>query len=296
MSMRIWLVGAVAVTTLGVSAQPGLAGTVRVSKGRVVFVATDQAANDLRVSRRPGRLRFGDLASHITAGSGCHAVTPRLVSCNAQGIDSAAVKLGPGADRVILRAQLRVGAIEVQGGPGDDVIRSEGPIVRAFGGPGDDLIHGGPRGDTIHGGDGDDRLRSHNGGDIVSGDGGDDLLVGGAGHDLMYGGAGDDSLFGRTGNDVLRGATGEDILIDLHGTDRLYGGADPDYLNTKDGVTGDFENAGAGPDYGCAASPFPGDVTVGCDERAGPCCILPRDLPDLLRLSQMAAVSRSYEG
>ena len=165
-----------------------------------------------------------------------------------------------------------------------------------FGGPGDDLIHGGPRGDTLHGGDGDDRLRSHNGGDIVSGDGGDDLLVGGAGHDLMYGGAGDDSLFGRTGNDVLRGATGEDILIDLHGTDRLYGGADPDYLNTKDGVTGDFENAGAGPDYGCAASPFPGDVTVGCDERAGPCCILPRDLPDLLRLSQMAAVSRSYEG
>ena len=80
MSMRIWLIGAVAVTTLGVSAQPGLAGTVRVSKGRVVFVATDQAANELRVSRRPGRLRFGDLASHITAaGTGAMPSAPHLV-------------------------------------------------------------------------------------------------------------------------------------------------------------------------------------------------------------------------
>jgi hypothetical protein len=261
-------------TTLGVSAQPGLAGTVRVSHGRVVFAATDQVANDLRVSRRRGRLRVGDLATHITAGPGCRSVSPHIVSCNAQGIHSAAVKLGPGTDRVILRAQLRAGVIEVQGGPGKDVIRSEGPSMRAFGGPGHDLIHGGPRGDTLHGGNGDDRLRSHDGADLIEGDDGDDLLVGGAGHDLMFGRADDDNLFGRTGNDVLRGATGEDILIDLHGTDRLYGGADPDYLNTKDGVTGDFENAGAGPDYGCAASPFPGDVTVGCDELAGPCCIV----------------------
>ena len=126
--------------------------------------------------------------------------------------------------------------------------------------------------------------------------GGDDLAVGGSGPDVILGGADDDNLYGRTGNDILRGATGEDIVIDLHGVDRLYGGADADYLNTKDGETGDFQNAGAGPDYGCAASPFPGDVLIGCDERAGPCCILPRDLPDPLRLSQMAAVSRSYEG
>jgi len=41
-------------------------------------------------------------------------------------------------------------------------------------------------------------------------------------------------------------------------------------------VTGDYQNAGAGPDYGCAASPFPGDVLVGCDENAGPCCVVGR--------------------
>jgi hypothetical protein len=274
MSMRTWLVGAATVTAMGVSAQPGLAGTVGVSNGGVVFAATDHAPNNLRLTRRPGRIRISDLSSPITAGPGCTAATPHIVTCNAANIHSAVVKMGPGADRLIIRAALRLGVVEVQGGPGPDRIRSEGPRIRAFGGPGDDLIHGGPRADWLQGGTGDDRLRSHGGPDTLLGMPDDDLEVGGAGADLILGGGGDDNLYGRGGNDVLRGASGEDIVIDLHGTDRLYGGADPDYLNTKDGVTGDYENAGKGPDYGCAASPFPGDVLVGCDENAGPCCII----------------------
>ena len=112
---------------------------------------------------------------------------------------------------------------------------------------------------------------------MILGLGGDDLAVGGSGADVILGGADDDNLYGRPGNDILRGSTGEDIVIDLHGTDRLYGGADADYMNTKDGVPGDYQNAGAGPDYGCAASPFPGDVLVGCDENAGPCCVVGRN-------------------
>ena len=186
------------------------------------------------------------------------------------------VKMGPGADRLIVRAGLRLEVVEVQGGPGPDRIRSEGPRIRAFGGPGPDLIVSGPGADWLQGGAGNDRLRSHGGPDVIRGMADDDLEVGGAGADLILGGGGDDNLYGRGGNDVLRGATGEDIIVDLHGNDRLYGGADPDYLNTKDGVTGDYENAGAGPDYGCAASPFPGDVLVGCDENAGPCCSIGR--------------------
>jgi hypothetical protein len=263
-------------TAMGVSAQPGLAGTVGVSNGRVVFVATDHAPNNLRLSRRPGKVRIGDLSSQITAGPGCAAVGPHLVTCNAANIRGAVVKMGPGADRLIIRTALRLGVVEMQGGPGPDRIRSEGPPIRAFGGPGGNLIVGGPRPDWLQGGPGDDRLRSHGGPDTVRGMGGDDLLVGGAGADVMFGGAGDDNLYGRAGDDLMRGSTGEDIVVDLHGTDRLYGGADPDYLNTKDGVTGDYENAGKGPDYGCAASPFPGDVLVGCDENAGPCCIIGR--------------------
>ena len=276
MSRRARLVGALVVAAMGVSAQPGLAATVHVTHGQVAYISTGHKVNDVRLSARPGGLRFSDLAATVTAGAGCSSVSPHIAVCNASGIDSAAVMLGAGSDRVILRAHLHVGVVRVDGGPGNDRIRTEGPGMRASGDGGNDVLQGGPRADSLRGGDGDDVLRSHGGADLLMGDGGDDRAVGGSSADRIFGGAGDDNLFGRTGNDVIRGATGEDIVIDLHGTDRLYGGADPDYLNTKDGVTGDFENAGAGPDYGCAASPFPGDVLVGCDELAGPCCILPR--------------------
>jgi Ca2+-binding RTX toxin-like protein len=258
MSMRTWLIGAVAVTAMGVSAQPGLAATVRVVHGQAIYTDSTGAVNDVRLSRRGAVLRFADLSAAVVAGGGCAAAGGHAATCPAASINSVLVKLGDKADRIIVRAELRAGSVEVLGGRGADAIRSEGPAVRALGGPGDD------------------QLRSHGGRDTILGMTGDDLTVGGSGADLILGGAGDDKLFGRTGDDLLRGSTGEDIVIDLHGTDRLYGGADPDYLNTKDGVTGDFENAGKGPDYGCAASPFPGDVLVGCDELAGPCCILPR--------------------
>jgi hypothetical protein len=276
MSIRTWLVGVGTATALGVSAQPGLAGTGGVVNHTLVFTATDHAPNNMRLSRTPGRIRLSDLVSTITAGPGCTVAAPHVLTCNAATIRSAAIKMGPGADRLIIRAGLRLGVVQVQGGPGSDRIRSEGPSIRAFGGPDGDLVVGGPRTDWLQGGPGDDRLRSHGGPDTIRGMGGDDLAVGGAGPDLILGGGADDNLYGRTGDDVLRGATGEDIAVDLYGTDRLYGGADPDYLNTKDGVTGDYENAGKGPDYGCAASPFPGDILVGCDENAGPCCIIDR--------------------
>jgi RTX calcium-binding nonapeptide repeat (4 copies) len=276
MSTRAWLVGALAVTAMGVSAQPGLAATVRVVHGQAVFRDAAGVKDDVGVSRRGTRIRFRDISAAVTAGAGCTALGPHRVTCAAAPIHSVIVRLGAAGDRVIVRAHLRAGKVEVLGGRGPDVVRSEGPRIRALGGPGDDRMHGGPRSDWLQGGPGDDVLRPHDGSDIVFGMAGDDVIVGSTGADRIFGGADDDDLFGRAGDDILRGATGEDLVIDLHGTDRLYGGADPDYLNTKDGVTGDYENAGAGPDYGCAASPFPGDVLVGCDERAGPCCIVPR--------------------
>jgi Ca2+-binding RTX toxin-like protein len=276
MSKRTWLAGAVAVTAMGVSAQPGLAGTVRVVHGRAIFHDAVGVANDVRVSHRGARLRFGDLSATVAAGAGCAAAGAHAVTCNAAAIRSVVVKLGAGADRAIVRAHLRAGPVEVLGGRGSDLVRSEGPAILALGGPGADRIHGGPRADRLQGGPDDDELRGDDGPDILLGLGGDDLVIAGAGPDTVLGGAGDDFLYGRTGDDVLRGATGEDQIIDLHGTDRLYGGSDADYMNTKDGVPGDFQNAGAGPDYGCAASPFPGDVLIGCDEDAGPCCIIGR--------------------
>ncbi len=276
MSKRTWLVGALAVTAMGASAQPGLAANVHVVHGRAVFNDAAGVADNVRVSHRGARLRFGDLSASVTAGAGCAAAGAHAVTCNAAQVRSVVVKLGHEADRVIVQAHLRAGPVELLGGRGPDIVRSEGPGILALGGPGADRIHGGPRSDRLQGGPGDDELRGDDGPDLILGLAGDDLAVGGAGGDTIRGGGDDDFLYGRTGDDVLRGATGEDQVIDLHGTDRLYGGADADYMNTKDGVPGDYQNAGAGPDYGCAASPFPGDVLVGCDENAGPCCIVGR--------------------
>jgi hypothetical protein len=73
MKARAWLVGAVAVTAMGVSAQPGLAAKVRVEHGRATFTDPAGVPNDVRVSRRPGRLHFGDLSATVIAGPGCAA-------------------------------------------------------------------------------------------------------------------------------------------------------------------------------------------------------------------------------
>ena len=94
MSRRTWFIGALVATAMGVSAQPGLAGTVGVSNGRVVFVATDQAPNTLRLTRRPGKIRVSDLAANVAAGPGCTAVGSNVVVCSAAPIRSASSRWG----------------------------------------------------------------------------------------------------------------------------------------------------------------------------------------------------------
>ena len=86
MSTRAWLVGALAVTAMGVSAQPGLGATVHVVHGRAVFNDAAGAADNVRVSRRGAHLRFGDLSATVNAGAGCAAAGPHAVTCNAAPI------------------------------------------------------------------------------------------------------------------------------------------------------------------------------------------------------------------
>src|SRR5512132_4339649 len=181
MSTRTWIVAAVAVTTVGVSAQPGLAATVRSSHGHIVFTDTAQRVNDVTVTRESGRIRFRDAAITPTAGPGCAPAGQNRVSCPANGVRSVTLLLGPGGDRVIIRPHLLVHAIEIQGGPGADAAKTVGPAISAFGGGGNDRLHGGPLADLLQGGDGDDNLRSADGPDILAGNGGDDLAVGGGG-------------------------------------------------------------------------------------------------------------------
>jgi Ca2+-binding RTX toxin-like protein len=72
-----------------------------------------------------------------------------------------------------------VGAGDISGGPGNDLI---------YGSSGDDNVRGGNGHDCILGGGGNDTLRGQNGDDILIGGSGFDIIEGGPGYDTcMYG-------------------------------------------------------------------------------------------------------------
>lgn len=65
----------------------------------------------------------------------------------------------------------------------------------------------------LDGGKGNDHLRSGGGNDLLLGREGDDVLVGNGGDDQLYGDVGRDILAGGEGADLLDGGLGEDILL-----------------------------------------------------------------------------------
>ena len=86
-----------------------------------------------------------------------------------------------------------VGAVQVTGGAGRNVVSGDGAAQYIVLGPEDDIIHGGGGNDTVGSKGGDDQLY---------GDAGDDIVFGGAGNDILSGGSGSDRLNGGTGFDV----------------------------------------------------------------------------------------------
>jgi hypothetical protein len=118
---------------------------------------------------------------------------------------------GTGNDSITLHEDLNIAAT-LDGGEGDDTLRS---------GDANDWVHGGPGNDVLSGRSGKDR---------IYGDAGNDSIEGGAGGDTIYGEAGRDTLVGNAGNDYLSGGDGRDILISVgggqHDTLRGGGGAD----------------------------------------------------------------------
>jgi Ca2+-binding RTX toxin-like protein len=161
-----------------------------------------------------------------------------------------------------------VGAGELVGTPGRDVIVATVPGTLVLAGAGDDLVcgsrraQGGPGDDEIHysgparlndrfyvlGGTGDDVIAFHgeqlhaSSGthDGVHGGAGDDLMIGAGGMLLFSGGTGSDRLVagpdgylmdGGAGDDVLLGGGGQDILTGGGGDDRLHGRGRSDDLS-----------------------------------------------------------------
>lgn len=84
---------------------------------------------------------------------------------------------------------------------------------------GDDVLNGFVGADQIVGGEGNDVIDGGNGDDHVAGDAGSDRLLGGYGQDLLEGGAGDDTLAGDLDADILDGGAGNDEIDGGFGRD-----------------------------------------------------------------------------
>ena len=108
----------------------------------------------------------------------------------------------------------------VQGGDGDDRIRTADGFDSLAGGPGDDELRGGRNADVVRGGSGDDRL------------------FGGRGHDTLKGGKGNDVIRGGLGGDLFVYSAGDDVIQDfrLSDSDRLELQGSPDYEIQQQGT------------------------------------------------------------
>ena len=144
-----------------------------------------------------------------------------------------------------LRGDSLAPPVFVDGGDGDDVIRTYTEGSTLAGGAGHDIVYGGTGTDAIYGGLGDDRLEGQDGRDYLYGEAGDDLLYGEGGIDALFGGAGNDLLVGGgDAGDYLYGEAGADALYGEGGTDALYGGAGDDAVNGQGGSDHLYGEAG----------------------------------------------------
>ncbi len=180
-------------------------GTVDYSErtNPVTLTIGDEVAND-------GEAGEGDFVSTgIDQVYGGHAADT-IIAMNVQGVNRTYLRGGEGNDHL---SALPVGWTSiVEGGAGDDVLRSAGPDSTIYGGIGDDVLIGAHGGQALWGQQGEDTLR---------GLAGDDLLHGGADADHLNGGPGKDAVFGDGGSDTFMARDGKrDSLDGGGGTDK----------------------------------------------------------------------------
>lgn len=227
-----------------------------------VYAAAPGERNVVQVSLEGGVVRVRDQAG-LTAATGCTAVSATEAACVlvraseggttlelidgddtatiGDGLESATVHGGPGADRLLIagRAPSFPTSGSLDGGTGDDVL---------LGGPGDDDLRGGPGDDRLSGG-----LETHEDNadyedhttavsvDLARGVGGSegerDVLrgietaVGGRGDDTLVGDGRANEMRGGRGDDLIRGAGGDDLLYGDDGANRLEGGDGDDSIS-----------------------------------------------------------------
>jgi len=207
----------------------GDAGGDTVLGGRGDDVLYGGTGNDTIASDRGDDLVFGDEGDDsIQGGTGDDTIfggTGDDTIRSNTGSDS--VDGGDGDDTIITFSPTE--GLPDQDYPGDGLPADPDPfddIDVVDGGAGNDVIRTGDDADTIFGGDGDDQI-----------DGGidNDVITGGAGADDIKGGFGSDTIFGGNGGDVVTGGEDPDDsdidVLDLTGSgvDRIvYVDGDPE--------------------------------------------------------------------
>jgi hypothetical protein len=180
------------------------------------------------------------LSHDNSTGGGLATVDGKQYQLSRDDPNNLKIRLGDGNDRLEVGSGVRIN-LTVEGGAGNDFIRTGAGDDRIEGGAGDDEIHAGAGRDYINGSLGNDKLYGEAGHDTVYGGDGDDTVDGGAGDDYLEGGRGRDHLLGAAGSDVLSGGLDDDLLEGGAGDDRLYAGGGRDRI--YGGLSTDKRNA-----------------------------------------------------
>ena len=194
-----------AATTVAVLAPAAAhAGTLSYEGDTLVLRAAPGEANDVTLSgEEAGRLSISDSGgAHSFPADRCTQLDPQYaIHCDIPA--SVRVLLSDGKDRLVVNHTAPAGL-----------------QVTALGEGGADELKAidGQTSNTFEGGPDNDILRSEGGGDVLRGGTGDDQLLGNGGADVLQGGDGADTLTGDAcgpaAADVLDGGAGYDTLTD----------------------------------------------------------------------------------
>lgn len=192
-----------ALAALAVVPAPASAGTISYQGDMLVLKAAAGEPNSVTFGgEEAGRLSISDSAVHTFPADRCTQVDAGYaIQCDIPAKIRA--DLGDGDDRAVVDHMVQGNAaVEILGGPGADELKAI---------DGNTLL-------TLDGGAGNDILRSEGGGDVLRGGADADELTGGAGADVLEGGSGNDKLTGDVcetpAADVLDGGAGYDTLTD----------------------------------------------------------------------------------
>ncbi|MEL7099666.1 MAG: calcium-binding protein [Pseudomonadota bacterium] len=237
-----------------------ITGTVQILSGSSDMVNTGRIADDITIGGTNNLLSnsglIGGEVNFAATGTGVDRLhnTGTMIADVDMGGGNDTVRntgavegnmlLGNGSDSYIARGDGVVDG-QVNGGAGNDFMRSGDFADNMFGSSGDDTLFGNGGNDTLDGGSRDDVLRGGDGEDVLIGGTGLDQLFGGRGDDSLSGGDDADVLIGNDGDDTLNGGDGGDRLVGGNGADGLVGGEGADTMlggNDNDTLEGDAGN------------------------------------------------------